>query len=291
MQYRRKLGLTVAALAACGLGYGIAASPAAADTMTTVTTTSTVAPTPLTGTIERYYVDRSGFVTAADVKTADGTKWVHFYPGAAKDLTTMYPVGSNASLYVVPSGWGWSLVGYGPTMPVPSSMMSTTWVSGEDLLKATPYTLVGAKETWVRGKLTGYISDKSGQVLALIVDNNTLVRIPPEYRQGNVTNNPSTATPLFLNSRVVAVGYPEAPTYGAVSRFNDRLIASAITVNGRSVGTQGFGMKTLGREQTLFGFNIGSPIAGRSAHELQADAMGYMTYTPTGMGAGGSVTP
>src|SRR5687767_1939249 len=45
-------------------------------------------PTMVSGTVVRYYTDRSGYVTAADVQTANGIQMVHFSPGMGRRLYT-----------------------------------------------------------------------------------------------------------------------------------------------------------------------------------------------------------
>jgi hypothetical protein len=76
----------------------VAVAPAAQaqgemSTTTTSTTVSTSQPTLVTGTVLRYYVDRSGYVTAMDVQTAEGVQFVRFSPGMGTRLYNTYPVG------------------------------------------------------------------------------------------------------------------------------------------------------------------------------------------------------
>lgn len=270
-------------------------------TTTTVTDTSAMTPMPVSGTVLRYYVDRSGFVTAMDVQTADGIRMVRFSPSMAQSLTATYPVGSTASVYVTSSMMGgstqYNLAGVGTTMPAPGaiSMMTPMMVSPVDLLKSEPYTLVGAKQVRVEGDLTGYISDPlSGEVLALVLDNGTLVRVPRENRQVQASPAPEGITPLVKGVAVVAYGYPEAPRYGAVSPFTNRLIATGISVGGRALGPLGFGKVTTAPNSTLLGFNV--QMGGDTTlapEEMSAMGMGYMTYTSPGSvngSAGGAGT-
>jgi len=245
-------------------------------------------PMAVTGQVLRYYVDRSGFVTAMDVQTADGVRMVRFSPGMAQRLTGMYPVGSTATVYVTGSPMmdrmggmsmtRYDLVGMGSTMPAPTAMMAPYMVSSVDLLKAEPYTTVGAKLMNVSGKLTGYIADDMGEVLGLVLDNSTLVRVPRENRLVSSDAPSMRKSPLFKGSHVDVVGYPEAPRYGSVSPFGQRVIATAITMNGRAVGPLGFGKMMKKEGSTLFNFDF-NPVSGRAAEEVSAGEMGYMTYT------------
>jgi hypothetical protein len=239
---------------------------------------------PVSGTVLRYYVDRTGFVTAMDVQAADGVKMVRFSPSMASNLTSMYPVGSTASVYVTSSMMNgmttYDLAGAGATMPAPGAMMQPMMVSDLDVLKAEPYIMLGAKSMQYSGKVTGAISDpKSGEVLALILDDKTMLRIPRENRQPQASPSPEGVTPLFKGARVVAYGIPEAPRYGAVSPFSERVVATSISVDGHQLGALGFGALQKANDDTLFGLNIpffggGKPVDA----QLTASQQGYTTY-------------
>jgi hypothetical protein len=247
-------------------------------------TASAYAPTPVTGTVQRYYVDRTGFVTAMDVQTADGVRMVRFSPSMASSLTSMYPVGSTASVFVTSSTVGnstrYDLAGTGTTMPAPTSMYQPMMVSDLDVLKAEPYVMLGAKSQLYTGKVTGAISDpKTGEVLAIILDDKTMLRIPREFRHIPASYAPEGVTPLFKGSYVAANGVPEAPRYGAVSPFAERIAATSISVNGQPLGPLGFGHLQQDTTDTLFGFNIpffggGTPIDTN----LTATQQGYTPY-------------
>lgn len=252
--------------------------------------TATMAPMPLSGTVQRYYVDRTGFVTAADIQTADGVRMVRFSPSLASSLTSMYPVGSTASIYVTSSTMNgmtrYDLAGTTSTMPAPAAMYPPIMVSDIEILKSQPFTTIGAKVQQYSGKVTGAISDPdSGEVLALVLDDKTLLRIPLENRQPQASPAPEGVSPLFKGSRVVAYGYPEAPRYGAVSPFSERVIATSLSINGHQVGALGFG-KLQRDSKSLFGFNIpffggGSPVDD----PFKRSDMGYTAYSSTAMAA------
>ncbi|RYG60579.1 hypothetical protein EON80_24595 [bacterium] len=246
---------------------------------------SASAPMPVTGTVQRYYVDRTGFVTAMDVQAADGVKMVRFSPSLASSLTSMYPVGSTASVYVTSSNWGkmtrYDLAGTSATMPAPTAMYQPVMVSDIEVLKAEPFVMLGAKTQMYSGKVTGAISDPdSGEVLAIILDDKTMLRIPRENRQPQASPAPEGVTPLFKGSYVAAYGIPEAPRWGAVSPFAERVVATSISVNGHQVGALGFGKLHRDNTDTLFGFNIpffggGSPVDD----PFTRSSMGYTAYS------------
>lgn len=292
----------IAAGAVLICGAGRAQADTTMSTTTTTTTTSTdsnmsmpMQPTAVTGAVVRYYVDRSGYVTGADIQAADGIKMVHFAPGMATNMTTTYPIGAQTTVYVMPSMMGkmnsWTVVGVGDTPP--TSPMAYT-ASASQVLMAEPYTTVGAKLTTVEGNLNSVITDNDGNVLALVVSSastdgkgktRSLIRVPAEFRAiGTMYNVADRAAPLFKGSKVEAVGYEEAPRYGAVSIYGTRLIATAITVNKRSIGAARIGPMKSGKYDTILGFNLfGNSMSSMGNDQMMAGKMGYMTYDPAMM--------
>jgi hypothetical protein len=256
----------------------------AANTTTTTTTTSTTTtttsapmdttmamqPTAITGSVTRYYVDPSGYVSAMDVQATDGSHWVSFAPGMAQQLTQTYPAGSTATVYVDSDG---NLLGTGPNAPAASSMMWAHRASAMQVLKSVPYTTIGSEETTVRGNLRRYIADRSGDVLALVLDNGTIVRVPLEARTGeNVDMTPEGVQPLFKGEAIEARGYVEAPVFGSVSPFRTRLIARSIVVNGESVGARGFG-------RVGGGWKAPKSMDNWSPEQERASWSGYSTFS------------
>jgi hypothetical protein len=268
--------LTLGAVAALSL----AGPTYAQDTTTTVVTTTTVTPVPISGTVLRYYVDRAGFVSAMDVQTADGIRNVRFSPSMAQKLNTLYPVGTNMNGYVTTYTTGrttnYYLAGATATMPVPGAAMLPDGITDIDILKSVPYTTVGAKLEKFSGKVTGWVSaPHSGEVLALIVDDTTLVRVPAESRLMGPINAPEGIRPIYGDSRITGYGYPEAPRWGSISPFSNRIIATALSIDGHAVGVLGFGK--VGKSK--YGSKA---IAGAmSEQELAARKWGYYTYSPT----------
>ena len=204
------------------------------STMNSTMTTPTMTPMLVSGTVQNYYIDRAGYVSAMDVQTADGVKMVRFMPSMAQRVTALYPVGSSASVYVTSRMMGtmtsYDLAGVGPDMPSPTSMMMPNDIDSVDLLKSTPYIQMGAKEKGYSGKLTGYISDPmSGEILGIVLDNKTLVRIPLQNRLIQASTSPTGITPLFEGARVVVRGYDESKLYGVVTPFENRVAATSIS--------------------------------------------------------------
>ena len=251
--------------------------------MNSTMTTPTMMPTLVSGTVQNYYVDRAGYVSAMDVQTADGVKMVRFAPSMAQRVTALYPVGSSASVYVTSSMMGsmtsYDLAGVGPDMPTPTSMMMPSNIDPIDVLKSTPYIQIGTKSEQFKGTLTGYISDpKNGEILGIVLDDKTLIRIPMENRLVQASTSPTGVTPLFAGANVVVRGYKESPLYGVVSPFENRVAATSISVDGQPLGPLGFG-KVMSSRKPLLGFNINF-LGGKSPKDLSmsSNSMGYMPY-------------
>jgi len=248
---------------------------------------STMTPSPVSGTVLRYYVDRAGFVSAMDVQAADGVKMVRFSPSMAQRLTGTYPVGSQISAFATSSGMGtmmnYDLAGLGTDMPSPSSMMMPMNVTDLDVLRSVPYIMTGSKVERTAGTLTGYISDPdNGQVLAIILDNTTLVRVSQNNRLPQASTAPEGVTPLFKDSDVVVSGYEEAPRYGVVSPYSKRIVANSIIVNGRGLGPFGFGAISPANKKTLLNFNLNF-FGGAAPREVDAaSSTGFSPYMAPG---------
>jgi len=312
------------------LAYGIAMSALAlspvaqaqdtAGTMSSSTTSSTtmgamdssamMQPMQVTGQVLRYYVDRSGYVTAMDVQTANGVQMVRFAPGMGQRLYSTYPVGGQASVYVMgsPGSMGmmnYNVIGLGDRPPA-AGFMAPYAVRDIDLLKAEPYIMVGSEPMQFSGRLRSVVTDDMGEVLGLVVEGvsmemmgnkamdasmmsgmNTmmsgqvLVRVPRELRHPNAgaMGGSMRTTPLFKGSIVEVVGHAEAPRYGVLSNIGQRIAATALVVNGRAVGAVGMPKMSKDASRTLLNLNIGG---NATEEEKRAMQMGYSTYDPTG---------
>ena len=134
--------------------------------------TMSAEPTLVSGTIVRYYTDRSGYVTAADVQTANGIQMVHFSPGMGQRLYTASPVGGQVNVWVSPSTMGtghWNVVGIGADRPG-GGFTAPYGTTAVDLLDSEPYIMAGAQLMTVRGTLRGVVTANNGEVLALVLD-------------------------------------------------------------------------------------------------------------------------
>jgi len=129
-------------------------------------------PTQVTGTVVRYYTDRSGYVTAMDVQTAEGVRMVRFAPGMAQRLYGTYPVGGQITGTVMPSmSMGmqrYDLIGLGEQMPA-AGMMQPYMVSDVEMLRAEPFIQSGTRMLQFKGKLNSVITDDMGEVLGLVL--------------------------------------------------------------------------------------------------------------------------
>jgi hypothetical protein len=287
-----------------------------ATTTTTTTSSSTMmsaAPTQVSGTVLRYYTDRSGYVTAMDVQTANGVQMVTFAPGMAQRIYQAYPVGGTANVWVSNDPMGMSVVGMGTETP--ATWMAPYHVRAVDLLDSEPYTTVGAKEVTVEGNLRRLITSPTGEVLGLVLDGvkpdmkhgvmsadtmsgtaaanptsasadmgnggeRVLVQVPREMRHvAPAMNGTERVRPLFRNARVQVVGWPEAPRYGSLTPYSNRIAATAIVINGRAVGAVGFPMMKRGSRDTLLNFDF---MGSKAADERHAGTMGYSVYDPSG---------
>jgi len=280
---------------------------------------SSMTPMMVTGTVLRYYSDRSGYVTAMDVQTADGVKFMRFSPGMGQRLYSTYPVGGTATVYAAQSSGMMSptVVGVGGTMPSPGMMSMSDVPSDVDVLNSEPYIMSGAKLVTMRGSLRDIITNDQGEVVGLVIKSKsmmdkgmmgkdmsasmpmdsssstsmammpammpgmTLVRVPREFRQiAPGYAGTERVAPLFKGADIEVTGYPEAPRYGVLSTFGNRIAARALVVNARAVGAVGIQRMSMGKHSLFRNVNIGG--AGRSAEEMKASSMGYSTYGMNG---------
>lgn len=273
----------------------VALSPLAAvsqETVVTTRTTTTVTtveqePTQVTGTVHGYWLDRSGYVTAMSVDTPSGTEIIRFSPSQARRLYTDYPSGSTVTIWATP-GTGkykyWNARGIGAERPTVWYPVNTT--SDFDWLSATPYITADATETTVSGKLRGVVIDDRGDVLALALDSangQVLVRVPAELRQmarGYIGTD--RVAPLIKGSDVRVHGIAEAPRWGVLTPFSERIAADTIAINGKSAGAIGIQMLPAEERNALLGWNIGGLNRGDSMIDVQAGRLGYGPYQPDG---------
>jgi hypothetical protein len=313
----------------------------AADTTSSSSSSMAMSSQPMmvTGKVNNYWTDPSGYVTGVDIQTANGPAVVHFVPGMGNMLMQTYPIGSTANMWAQGSMQGgtqqWDLVGVGDKMPA-AGFWPVMSQSGIDIAEDTPMIVNGAQRVTVEGKLRRVVVNQMGQVIGLAVEtgmitggttlnhlgrtargdmmwqssgsmgggavaggtsggamaggatggNWTLVRVGPEYRPAPSHGNMMRVTPLMVGDDIMATGYLEAPRYGALSPYSQRLISSAIVVNGQTVGLEGFPTMST-KDKPLFGFNINLPlITGKTPDTMQVVPGGYEVYSgSSGMAA------
>lgn len=204
----------------------------------------------LTGIVQRYYADRSGFATAMELKMADGmSSFIRFAPNMGQYLIQTYPIGSNAALWTRENPQPtesksateqWNLIGWGRSVPV-KGFQPPYLESEMNWLEARPWVVEGTPFTTVRGRLHHLVIGDHGEVAALALTSLTttpshpdiLVTVPPEMRQGPPTT--SADLPTFLPGTLIeARGLPIFPRPGAVSTYTLHLAASTIALNGKS---------------------------------------------------------
>jgi len=301
------------------LAWAPTARAADAAMSTSMSGSMSSAPTMVTGRVNNYWTDPSGFVTAVDVQTASGPAVVRFGPGMGNRVMQTYPVGSTANLWVQGSMkegvTQWDMVGMGSKQP--SAWWPVTSVDPYDLVTGWPMVDAGAGRVTVEGKLRRVVVDRMGQVVGLVLDTtrisngtpktvlltlgdasdlmrtgetiwdsksggsaSTLVRVGPEFRPTpDHGNNMRRVTPLLAGDSVIATGYMEASRYGTVSTFGQRLSASAIVVNGRNAGQLGFPLMKP-NEPVILGFDLSIPfITGKAPDSLQVVPGGNEVYS------------
>ena len=266
------------------------------------------APTQVSGTVLRYYSDRTGLVNAMDLQTATGIEFIRFAPGLAQRVMSVAPVGGMATVYVSGSPTTrWDLVGFGDRMPSPNVQVLPA-PSDIEVLESTPFITSGAKQMTIKGTLQDTITNSKGEVVGLVLSGSssnmmmdgmmanmampmngmTLVRVGRGFRHDAPGYmGTERVTPLFKGSDVVVTGYTEAPRYGVISAFQSRIDASALVVNGRNVGAIGI-QRSADRNKSAKMMMSGGMMSGgmmdggtMSAEQTRAMGMGYSTYSTT----------
>ena len=320
MNCKKILAAPLAGTLACGVALSaLAFAPVAnaqgamtGDTMmatpsTPATMMTMPAPTQVSGTVLRYYSDRTGLVNAMDLQTATGIEFIRFSPGLAQRVMSVAPVGGTATVYVSGSPTTrWDLVGFGDRMPSPNVMVLPA-PSDIEVLESTPFITSGAKQMTIKGTLQDTITNSKGEVVGLVLSGSssnmmmdgmmanmampmngmTLVRVGRGFRHDAPGYmGTERVTPLFKGSDVVVTGYTEAPRYGVISAFQNRIDASALVVNGRNVGAIGI-QRSADRNKAAKMMMSGNMMSGgmmggtMSAEQTRAMDMGYSTYSTT----------
>ena len=193
-------------------------------------------PLQISGTIQRYYINRAGLVSAMDVQTLGAMERVHFEPTLAAGLTASYPVFSEINAWVltrtedqpVPGvEKSWNLLGMGEEEPEYDPRKASVSTDIE-LLDAEPAAAAPGAEA--KGILTDVVRNDAGDVVGLVLDNVVIVRVSPALRAGK---GAADATTISLGNAVSVVGSKQLPADGQISIYNQRLSATEVSVNGR----------------------------------------------------------
>jgi len=244
----------------------------------------------VSGTVQNYWVDRAGYVSAMTVTTDAGVQTIRFSPTKAQMLYAAQPVGSTINVWVTPTGKRvntWDARGLGTDKP--SVWMPVNTTSDFDWLAATPYVNAGATNMKYKGELKGVVIDKRGDILALVLDTDNgraLVRVPAELRQiarGHIGGSDRVAG-LYKGADIEVNGMSEAPRLGYLSPYSQRIAANTIEVNGKNAGAISIQMLPPVQRKGLLGFDIGGVFGNGNMKDSEAGSAGYTVYNASDMG-------
>lgn len=225
-------------------------------------------PLQIAGTVQRYYVDRTGFISAVDIETLGTSERVHFSPEMAQSLMAEQPVFSEISAWVLPRAnvkplptgaknqapiRSWNLVGLGDEAP--ANFLTPYEKTDLDLLESGFEAPGRSRVTESVGIVKDAILNQAGEVVALILrggqegDRDRLIQIPPRLRSQakaapGATTAPTTITPGTL---VRAVGVSSPLITGQVAMYKERFNAEALSINGQKVSSIKFAQQLRGR--------------------------------------------
>ncbi len=197
-------------------------------------------PIPVSGTVERYYADETGLVTAMQVQTPGSQEVIYFPPVMAAELTKEVPVGTRIEAWLQPrattgasKGRTWNLVGRGFEHPVANQLVKAL-ANNKELL--AHLAKVNAKKgLMVRGKVTGVVRDLKGRAVALIIEDKSLVYVPLRLRPAAASGKSRTnaAASPGLSIEVVGNGLVLPP--GTLNLYGTVAEAQSIRTQGRAL--------------------------------------------------------
>jgi hypothetical protein len=240
-------------------------------------TMETVEPMLVSGTVQRFYADRSGLVTALELETPGETAWVHFPPYLAQQLLQNSPIGATAKLWLMPhpqpiteteGASRWNLVGIGEARP---DNFLTPAATGDLELLDTGAPAAEAPQSTLQGRITNVVTNNTGAVLALILDNNMLVRIPATMR-GDATSKVLWTKEMAITATV----QPEAAREGALSNYANRYLATTLSLDGQDVSLAG--VPPLNAEQAAQLFGPSQVVADVEPSQVVASQLGLKLY-------------
>lgn len=209
-------------------------------------------PIQVSGTVEKYYTDRSGLVTAMDLSTSTmGVQKVRFAPSWASRLWQEYPPGSTLDGWVVKSDDGMTnLVSIGADRP--NRFLTNDFHTGTERLLSTPWIWKDSATETVTGELNKVIVSERGEVLALELKDGTLIRVPMTVKnQEQGSQGSEQVAQLFRGAEVTAWGPQVWGARGDMSIYGQRIAATGLSINGRTVSA--IGIQNLPANSPLFG--------------------------------------
>ena len=226
-------------------------------------------PTQISGSVEQYYTDRSGLVTAVDVETSMGVQKVRFAPSWAKRLSDEYPVGSTLNGWVVESDDGLvNLVAIGTERP--NRFLKNDFHTGTERLKSTAWIWKDAATETVTGELNKVVVSERGEVLAIELKDGTLIRIPAHVKhQEQGAKGSKQVAQLFKGASVTAWGPQVWGARGDVSVYGQRIAATGLSINGKTVGA--IGIQDLPANASLLG-TVFDQVSGENGEFSEYDA-------------------
>jgi hypothetical protein len=257
-----------AAAAALTVPLSINTTARADDAATTATMSSP--PIQISGTVEKYYTDRSGLVTALDLNaTAGGVHKIRFAPSWARRLLDDHPVGSTLNGWVEKSDDGTSnLVSIGADRP--DRFLTNDFHTGAERLKSRAWVWKDAGTETVTGELNKVIVDFNGEVLALELKDGTLVRVPRTVKnQEQGAHGSKGVAQLFKGAEVTAWGPQVWHARGDVSIYGQRIASDGLSINGKTVSA--IGIQNLSTNASLLG-SIFEQTQGENGEYLPFDA-------------------
>ncbi|MEO6909032.1 MAG: hypothetical protein ABI210_14205 [Abditibacteriaceae bacterium] len=257
--------LVVGALAAACIAVPFTTTSHADSMKTTSDSSMAMSENPMqvSGTVEKYYTDRSGLVTAMDLSTSTmGVQKVRFAPSWANRLWNENPVGSKLDGWVVKSDNGMcNLVSIGADRP--NRFLTNDFHTGTERLLSTAWIWKDSATETVTGQLNQVIVSEKGEVLALELKDGTLIRVPTTVKnQEQGAHGTEQVAQLFKGAEVTAWGPQVWNARGDVSIYGKRIAATGLSINGKTVSA--IGIQNLDANTPLLGtiFNQTSGLNG-----------------------------
>lgn len=205
------------------------------------TAESNSVPVPVSGTVQRYYADDSGLVTAMQVQTPGSSELVYFPPILAEKIKENAPVGTHIETWLLPravakatEGRAWDLAARGFSEPL-AEPLAALWSDGKTLMTQIRQQNSKGPLT-ARGKVTGAVRDQNGRAVALILDKKTLVYVPARLRPSTANRLPNATTAPEVIIEVKGAGLRLPP--GTLNLYSSVMEASSIRTQGRALSAQ-----------------------------------------------------